>query len=695
MRTRPMAVTLNEARSRTRNSDVNEEGGHSLIRIPPPPTGISKSSPIKPCKNVREFSGAPEDEPVQCLQGWRECASSGCHACRLAQLGAEYLGLPDSELMWASLSGTEVTLESPEELNETVVYLYTRIGENPTGWPGIGVGREVGGNGQDLQVHASVMLEWLNTCLDSHPGCSKNTEAPLPTRLLEVQRGQDGELHSIRLTSTTREQRGIYAALSHCWGGTIEKRATRRNMSTYQDGILLPDLPQNFRDAVIFTSAVGLRHLWIDALCIIQDDITDWEVESGKMVAIYQNAYFVIGANISPNSHGGFLGRRHDDFLRQGKPVAVVEGEDTIVYGRRLPWNNNIHHDKDLDPGNNLCSRGPLSKRAWTLQESLLASRIINFRYPEITWTCCTIMSCQCGWIDTSGALKPRQLFSLNSLLPRDTWSVKRFKEWYRVVHEVARRDITKSSDILPCLSGLAQKFHSAGAGKYLAGLWLEDLSTGLLWQLDRQFRDPGGTRITPYRGPSWSWVSIHRPVFGRGLTSYQSHNFLDEGAYLTKVYIQVLEFECEPRGKDPFGEVSVGCFIVVSGPLFRLRKRLNPPGSIYDFQWEVQSILGGDSVGVDIALFFVYFDERGFDDLRAESVSKGQETTWSLYVLFVGELSCSSMRGQGLVLNRGAEVPGRTYERVGMFEYHVNNAKLIGLGRMVEFVERSRVKIM
>ncbi|KAM7210056.1 hypothetical protein V8F06_014562 [Rhypophila decipiens] len=243
---------------------------------------MSKSWPIDKCKNVE----VPRDEISNgdvppCLEAWRECASSGCHTCRLAQLGAEYLCCvePDTE-HWRT------------------VYLYTRTGATPTSWPGIGVGRDIGGeSGQDPKEYVSLVSGWLDTCLHSHPACPKNTAVPLPSRLLDVQIGQDDRAggDSIRLVSTSGLT-GSYTALSHCWGGPIDVRTTKHNIASHQAGVQFSNLPRNFQDAVTVTRAIGLRYLWID---VIQDDKTDWEVESGNMANVYHQAYFLIGANVN------------------------------------------------------------------------------------------------------------------------------------------------------------------------------------------------------------------------------------------------------------------------------------------------------------------------------------------------------------------------------------------------------------
>jgi hypothetical protein len=64
-------------------------------------------------------------------------------------------------------------------------------------------------------------------------------------------------------------------------------------------------LPLTFRDAISFTRMLGLRYLWIDSLCIIQDDEADWRFEAGQMAGVYQNAILTLGATAAASDEEG------------------------------------------------------------------------------------------------------------------------------------------------------------------------------------------------------------------------------------------------------------------------------------------------------------------------------------------------------------------------------------------------------
>jgi hypothetical protein len=126
-----------------------------------------------------------------------------------------------------------------------------------------------------------------------------------------------------------------------------------------------------------------VKYLWIDSLCIIQDDVEDWHIESGKMADIYSDAYLVIGANMSVDCNGGFLdpqGRK----LSESQKIAILENLDSTTSDVYAGYN----HTGIAGKHDNFCNISEhasvtLAKRAWCLQEQLLASRLVHFTDSE------------------------------------------------------------------------------------------------------------------------------------------------------------------------------------------------------------------------------------------------------------------------------------------------------------------------
>lgn len=119
---------------------------------------------------------------------------------------------------------------------------------------------------------------WIETCTTTHQFCSNGESEGrniLPTRLLEL--GGETKRPTVRLTETENiSDKFEYVTLSHCWGGVPGFKLKKKNFDNLTANIDFDTLPRSFADAVTLTQALGMTYLWIDSLCIIQDDAEDW-----------------------------------------------------------------------------------------------------------------------------------------------------------------------------------------------------------------------------------------------------------------------------------------------------------------------------------------------------------------------------------------------------------------------------------
>lgn len=93
-----------------------------------------------------------------------------------------------------------------------------------------------------------------------------------------------------------------YVTLSHCWGGSLPLRTTKETVHLYSWEIPYELIPKTFHDALTITRALDVPYLWIDALCIIQDDHNDWQIEASKMKDVYSGSLITIAATHALNS---------------------------------------------------------------------------------------------------------------------------------------------------------------------------------------------------------------------------------------------------------------------------------------------------------------------------------------------------------------------------------------------------------
>lgn len=381
------------------------------------------------------------------------------------------------------------------------------------------------------------------------------------------------------------EMDGRYAALSHRWGNSqpIDTKVSTLNLR--KQSLQWTSLPATFQDAIIIIRELGLRYLWIDSLCIIQDDKRDWEMESAKMGSIYEGAHIVIAASGSLGPQHSFLGPR---------PTAVSnppelnyhrqDGAQCIVKARPvLSWAE---------------STEPLDERAWVFQEHRRAVRLLRYTTNELIWHCRTKSSCECDSAHFQDVIDPGML-SIEYCARNDDSSPRAvFSNWQRMVGEYTPRLLTRAMDRLPAVAGLAAYVHETTASDYLAGLWRDNLIFDLQWQTAKsikvevspsidltqryiwQFRH--FRSIPKYRAPTFSWASIDFA------TEYSVPSRRRKNCRIDAV---VLEAQSTLKGRNLFGEVTDG-FITLEAPIVEAdvfftdhhddRSTLGRPG-IYD----------------------------------------------------------------------------------------------------------------
>jgi hypothetical protein len=420
-------------------------------------------------------------------------------------------------------------------------------------WPKVPIGH-IRQTYTGSKVYLDYLLPWTKTCAAEHPICRNDHESFIPRRVLDVG-GDDGS--QVRLLETqAAEKSERYICLSHMWGTSKPIQTTQSNMADHIAGIPLMALPLTFRDAVKITRYLGVRFLWIDSLCIVQDDNDDWVTQSAQMANIYGKSFLTISATISEDAHGGIFKRIPHDAGHIEVPHHVNLKESTGVFVGSV-----ISHEQfeNLTPSalagqcQKWDSQYPLLGRAWAYQEQVLSPRVIFFGHHEIFWQCNVTSWCCCSPYPVQHALKHTIAHALDTGTTRSTkTNLDILLCWAQIVRSYCEKSITKEEDRLPALSGIAKRFQSVRNSRYLAGLWEDNLITDLCWVAGKLSRRP-----RKYLAPSWSWCS----VFGWTTSNYALEIGGDD--------LTVREVSCTPSTSDPTGAVSSG-FIRLSGFLLQ-----------------------------------------------------------------------------------------------------------------------------
>jgi len=372
--------------------------------------------------------------------------------------------------------------------------------------------------GQNL----SVIQDWLRECDNNHRFlCGSNTITKLPKRVLDLEAQEDT---STILLIETSDEYDKYIALSHCWGKENLIKTTRGNLYDHLRGISVSSLPKTFQDAIAITRQLGIRYIWIDSLCIIQDNKTDWEVESAKMAEIYSQCYVNISATRSSDGRGGCFGTRwlsgngSDDPTRD--PVDVIKRESveslnfTMTVGShdislfiRLSLRQ-FHNDiRGIFQSKYSCLSAPLLHRGWYLQERALSPRTIHYGSAEIVWECRSKTWCECGGIiQLSSRYRPQSIKNACGVIEMAN-KVDVHRNWRHLVDVYSSLDLTYESDRLPAFSGLASCFQGLLKSRCLAGLWEDSIACDLLWQV-KDKPAQAGSKLADHKLPTWSWAA-------------------------------------------------------------------------------------------------------------------------------------------------------------------------------------------
>lgn len=295
-----------------------------------------------------------------------------------------------------------------------------------------------------------------------------------------------------------------YIALSYCWGEGQSIKATKCTIDDLTRSINYRDLPRTIQDAITVTSELGCRFLWVDVLCIIQDDEIHIAKEIALMPRIYEGAYATIVAARSRSCDQGFL----NDIITPS-PLSHVfrfplRGHNSASGSILCFGQEKNHNIKD-----------PIECRAWPLQEFLLSHRVIRFGVHQVTWLC------PCTWETQRKNEAPnwwlRQEQAIVNIKTKFHQRLGDLSAWDQLVWDYTSRKLSKPGDKLLAISGIASKLAEKSEDIYIAGMWYRHLPRGLLWEVG-SLLEP---RPSQYRAPSWSWASVNgRISFAVGASS-------------------------------------------------------------------------------------------------------------------------------------------------------------------------------
>jgi len=420
--------------------------------------------------------------------------------------------------------------------------------------------------------NVALVEKHLQYCLANH--AVYRAGSFLPKRLIDL--GRDGATHP-RLVLTHQEienqafpaETVLYAALSYCWGPPADA-VTQLKTEVHTLDSRLQEIPEAemsavMRDAVAVCRALKIRFLWIDSVCIVQDDRSDWEAESQQMGSIYRHSLLTICAPASHSCHQGFLDSGNDkiDVPFQSRIETSIVGSYTIE-GQGLESGMSMLHPNNRSPYNIDIRVSSWATRGWVFQERKLSPRKIVFGRSMFHLVCAHECISQNGLVlrspVTETLVRVFQALELGIFNDEEVHMA-----WAEIASEYAGLTLGQPLDRLPAISGLAKVFaESVGLSEdlYVAGLWKPHLlkGYGLLWQREavcsrqellNQFR-----RAQNFIAPTWTWANQAKS-FKPGYLHYDltgSPTRIHSRAEFRKMDIQTAR-----AGLNAFGSITSG----------------------------------------------------------------------------------------------------------------------------------------
>ncbi|KAK2616107.1 hypothetical protein N8I77_002816 [Diaporthe amygdali] len=407
----------------------------------------------------------------------------------------------------------------------------------------------------------------IEHCSKEHVECRLPEGEPsyfTPSRLIYVPPDPRDPMF-LRLRSDIPE-RIRYAALSYCWG-KFESwplcRTTRENYTSHLDRILPKELPLTLWDAVVATRRLGLEYLWIDSMCIIQDDERDWQVESLQMATVYTHAYVTLFAARAADTRTGMFCERDSGSVSHILTIRY-RGDEYPIWAFHVPqesgrieprlladiWRGSLERSSDY----------PMFNRAWTFQERLASRRVLFFGKEELMMECAS----GCVFEESMYRLNPPQLSdkTLKGAYADAMNSAR--KTWWEIVFTYSHLKLTVPTDRLPAIAAVAQRLalHNP-TDEYLCGLWRESFLSDLLWERVLNNLGRGDSPIIlarwgaeSYVAPSWSWASFRS----------KARNI----SHILQPLTTVLDVHLDYKDNSKFGRVSGG-FAKLRGPVVDL----------------------------------------------------------------------------------------------------------------------------
>ncbi|KAF2094335.1 HET-domain-containing protein [Rhizodiscina lignyota] len=351
-------------------------------------------------------------------------------------------------------------------------------------------------------VQSSLFKYWLHTCEQSHQdSCRQHiVDSGVPGMFVI-------DVHEACVVEKPPNCR--YVALSYVWGCVSVLRHLKENSALLQTPGALStlDIPLTIADAVQVVRDIGECFLWVDALCIVQDDLENMQAQIDNMGAIYAHAIFTVVAAHGDNANAGLPGIR-EGTRRPPQRVLRQNGATVIT----------VIDERDYYSG---LSGSYWQTRAWTWQEKLFSSRKLIFSEQQVYWSCkgSTYLEEVCleGVPDVDFHTDPTNSGPEEPAIPTASVSQEEYHGTYEsAVGLFKQRNITMQSDNVRAFTGILNALTASQDDTSIWGIPESVFSYCLGWfMIGSHERNRATTVVVSTNGqghnmsfPTWTWAA-------------------------------------------------------------------------------------------------------------------------------------------------------------------------------------------
>ncbi|KAI0171471.1 heterokaryon incompatibility protein-domain-containing protein [Pestalotiopsis sp. NC0098] len=424
-------------------------------------------------------------------------------------------------------------------------------------------------------------IHWIKECLendleakDKRKEGAEDLDYPkyLPLRLLDLTPDGNYDCRLITTDMGDLPPDTQYLALSYCWGNQQDAdkqfKTEATSINDRKRGFMDDSVPLCIRDAFKVTRTLGMRYLWVDALCIIQGDTEDWEKQSAQMANVFRGAYAVICAAASESCNQGFLERGTAANVRfQSRVNPSMNGHYNIRFHSVISAHYHANRGNDYID----ISKCRWAIRGWTFQEERMAQRAIIFGKWKIHYIRKSLL-----WTENSEP-QPDYEEEISTSTSIERLDDRNISGWLVNLDFFFGRQFSNPQDKLPAISGLATLASNGNPEEYLAGVRKSHLHRDLFC-MPIALGDKRSVLFSlqspdTYIAPSWSWASRQQSFYA----TYVLHFDLLRCVFPTDVRKEYSRVETQVSrvGHNPYGRVSDGR-LKFSAVVVRLAQRLN-----------------------------------------------------------------------------------------------------------------------